>query len=62
MERDDVIVISSVSCIYGIGSSDEYQGMKLTLFLGDEIIRDDFLRDLVHLQYERNDIDFPGKI
>ena len=58
MERDDVIVISSVSCIYGIGSPDEYQGMKLTLFLGDEIIRDDFLRDLVHLQYERNDIDF----
>ncbi|EQC44043.1 excinuclease ABC subunit UvrB [Bacteriovorax sp. Seq25_V] len=58
LERDDVIIISSVSCIYGIGSPDEYESMKATLFVGDIINRDEFLKQLVSIQYERNDIDF----
>lgn len=58
LERDDVIVVSSVSCIYGIGSPDEYGKQKITLFQGDTIDRDDFLKNLVAIQYERNDIDF----
>ncbi|WP_127717418.1 excinuclease ABC subunit UvrB [Halobacteriovorax sp. HLS] len=58
LERDDVIVVASVSCIYGIGSPDEYESQKVNLFVGDEIDRDDFLKKLVSIQYERNDIDF----
>lgn len=58
LERDDVIIISSVSCIYGIGSPDEYANMRETLFVGDEKDRDEFLKSLVAIQYERNDIDF----
>lgn len=58
LEREDVIIVASVSCIYGIGSPDEYEAMKTTLFVGDEVDRDDFLRTLVSIQYERNDIDF----
>lgn len=58
LERDDVIVVASVSCIYGIGSPDEYLGMKLKFFIGDTIDRDEFLRKLVAIQYQRNDIDF----
>jgi excinuclease ABC subunit B len=58
LEREDVIVVASVSCIYGIGSPDEYSSQKLTIFLNDEIDRDDFLRSLVSIQYKRNDIDF----
>jgi excinuclease ABC subunit B len=58
LERDDVIVVASVSCIYGIGSPEEYQGQKITVFVGDVIDRDDFLRSLVAIQYQRNDIDF----
>lgn len=58
LERDDVIVVASVSCIYGIGSPEEYLGQKITLFTGDELDRDDFLRNLVSIQYQRNDIDF----
>lgn len=58
LERDDVIVISSVSCIYGIGSPDEYGSQKITLFAGDTLDRDEFLKSLVAIQYERNDIDF----
>ncbi|MBT4792359.1 MAG: excinuclease ABC subunit UvrB [Halobacteriovoraceae bacterium] len=58
LERDDVIIIASVSCIYGIGSPDEYLSQKISLFIGDRIDRDDFLRDLVSVQYQRNDIDF----
>ncbi len=58
LERDDVIVVASVSCIYGIGSPEEYLGQKLTLFVGDELDRDDFLRSLINIQYQRNDIDF----
>lgn len=58
LERDDVIVVASVSCIYGIGSPDEYESQKIDLFVGDAIDRDDFLKTLVSIQFERNDIDF----
>jgi excinuclease ABC subunit B len=58
LEREDVIVVASVSCIYGIGSPDEYGAQRLTLFSGDKWERDDFLRALVAIQYQRNDIDF----
>lgn len=58
IERDDVIVVASVSCIYGIGSKDEYSEHKCTLFVGETIDRDAFLKTLVSIQYERNDIDF----
>jgi excinuclease ABC subunit B len=58
LEREDVIVVASVSCIYGIGSPDEYGAQRLVLFTGDKWERDDFLRALVAIQYQRNDIDF----
>ena len=58
LERDDVIVVASVSCIYGIGSPEEYQGQRINIFVGDTKERDDFLRELVAVQYQRNDIDF----
>ena len=58
LERDDVIVVSSVSCIYGIGSPSEYSDQRLKLFVGDTKDRDEFLRELVAVQYQRNDIDF----
>lgn len=58
LERDDVIIIASVSCIYGIGSPDEYESQKATLFVGDEIDRDELLKTLVAIQYARNDIEF----
>ena len=58
IERDDVIVVASVSCIYGIGSKEEYSAMKATISVGEVLDRDEFLRTLVAIQYERNDIDF----
>ncbi|MBF0366801.1 MAG: excinuclease ABC subunit UvrB [Oligoflexia bacterium] len=58
LEREDVLVVASVSCIYGIGSPEEYQAHKLTLFVGEEYERGDLLRQLVAMQYTRNDIDF----
>lgn len=58
LERDDVIVVASVSCIYGIGSPDEYADQRLTLFKEESYEREDLLRSLVSIQYERNDIDF----
>ncbi|GAB4020019.1 MAG: excinuclease ABC subunit UvrB [Bdellovibrio sp.] len=58
LEREDVIVVASVSCIYGIGSPDEYSSQKATYFVGDKIERNDFLKLLVSIQYERNDVDF----
>lgn len=58
LERDDVIVISSVSCIYGIGSKEEYSAMKVKLAVGEEVGRDALLKQIVAIQYERNDIDF----
>lgn len=57
-ERDDVIIVSSVSCIYGLGSPEAYHGMLLYLEEGMEIARDKILKRLVEIQYERNDIDF----
>lgn len=58
LEREDVIVVASVSCIYGIGSPDDYESQKTSLFVGDEVDREKFLSELVHIQYTRNDIDF----
>jgi len=58
LSRSDVIVVASVSCIYGIGSPEAYHGMMLLLEEGRELARDEMLRRLVEIQYERNDIDF----
>ena len=57
-EKKDVIIVSSVSCIYGIGSSEFYSKMKLDLDLGQEINRQDILNQLAIMQYNRNDVDF----
>ncbi|MGD6842914.1 excinuclease ABC subunit UvrB [Bacillus infantis] len=57
-ERKDVIIIASVSCIYGLGSPEEYKELVLSLRTGMEIERNQLLRRLVDIQYERNDIDF----
>ncbi len=57
-ERNDVIVIASVSCIYGLGSPDEYREHVFSLRTGMEIERNDLLRKLVDIQYVRNDIEF----
>ncbi|MGG3998867.1 excinuclease ABC subunit UvrB [Anoxybacillus kestanbolensis] len=57
-ERRDVIIIASVSCIYGLGSPEEYRELVVSLRVGMEIERDHLLRRLVDIQYERNDIDF----
>ncbi|MDH3975019.1 MAG: excinuclease ABC subunit UvrB [Deltaproteobacteria bacterium] len=58
LERNDVIIVSSVSCIYGLGSPEAYHGMLLRVSEGDEISRDAILRKLVEIQYERKDSDF----
>ena len=58
LERNDVIVVASVSCIYGLGSAKEYQDSVVSLRPGLEISRDKLLNDLVGIQFERNDIDF----
>ncbi len=57
-ERRDVIVVASVSCIYGMGSPDEYRNMVLSLRQGQEIDRNQILRKLVEIQYDRNDMSF----
>jgi excinuclease ABC subunit B len=57
-ERRDVIIVASVSCIYGLGSPEAYYGMLLPLERGQRITRDDILRKLVEIQYERNDVEF----
>src|SRR5579859_1168392 len=57
-ERRDCLIVSSVSCIYGLGSPEAYHGMLLLLEKGQRISRQDILRRLVEIQYERNDIDF----
>ena len=57
-ERDDVIIIASVSCIYGLGSPIDYQNMVLSLRPGMNRDRDDVLRKLIDIQYTRNDMDF----
>ncbi len=58
LERNDVIIVASVSCIYGLGSAEAYQGMLLQLEVGRDTRREDVLRKLVEIQYERNDVDF----
>lgn len=58
LERRDVIVVASVSCIYGLGSPDQYREQTLSLRVGSEYDRDEILRKLVDIQYERNDINF----
>ncbi|MBF0752989.1 excinuclease ABC subunit UvrB [Jeotgalicoccus halotolerans] len=57
-EGDDVIVISSVSCIYGLGNPEEYRDLVVSIRTGMELDRNQFLRKLVDIQYARNDIDF----
>lgn len=58
LERNDVIIVASVSCIYGLGSPDVYYGMVLHLKKGEEIDRNWVIRKLVEIQYQRNDYDF----
>nr|WP_108306285.1 excinuclease ABC subunit UvrB [Metalysinibacillus jejuensis] len=57
-ERDDVIIVASVSCIYGLGSPEEYREMVVSIRVGMEIERNQLLRKLVDIQYERNDMNF----
>ncbi|QQZ10343.1 excinuclease ABC subunit UvrB [Heyndrickxia vini] len=57
-EREDVIIIASVSCIYGLGNPEEYREMVLSLRTGMEVERNQLLRKLVDIQFSRNDIDF----
>jgi len=58
LERRDVVIVASVSCIYGIGSPESYSEMLLSLDVGDTVDRDVMLRRLVDMRYERNDYDF----
>lgn len=58
LERRDVIIVASVSCIYGLGSPEEYREQTLSLRVGNNYDRDEILRKLVEIQYERNDINF----
>jgi excinuclease ABC subunit B len=57
-ERKDVVIVASVSCIYGIGSPDDYMNMMVSLRPGMEIDRDDVVRQLIDMQYSRNEMDF----
>ncbi len=57
-EREDVIVVASVSCIYGLGAPEEYFRLAISMRPGDELNRDDLIRKLVEIQYSRNDTDF----
>jgi excinuclease ABC subunit B len=58
LSRRDVIVVATVSCIYGIGSAESYRDMVVTVFRGQTLSRDRLLRSLVDIQYDRNDVDF----
>ena len=58
LERRDVIIVASVSCIYGLGSPEEYREQTLSLRVGNTYDRDDILRKLIDIQYERNDVNF----
>ncbi len=58
LSRRDVIIVASVSCIYGIGSVEDYDGLSITLKKGERRLRDKLLRQLTDIQYQRNDIDF----
>lgn len=57
-ERKDVIIVASVSCIYGLGNPDEYKKLTISLRVGMEKERDEIIKKLIEIQYERNDIDF----
>jgi excinuclease ABC subunit B len=58
LSRQDVIIVASVSCIYGIGSAESYHGLLIEINKGEVLRRDELLRRLVDIQYERNDVDF----
>lgn len=58
LERDDVLIVASVSCIYGLGSPEYYRGMNLVFTVGEKRRREDILLQLVEMQYKRNDMDF----
>ena len=58
LSRHDCIIVASVSCIYGIGSPETYQGMRVEVASGESVSRQDFIASLVAMQYERNDVDF----
>jgi len=58
LERRDTIIVASVSCIYGLGSPDEYHNLHISLRAGEEVDRDDLINHLISIQYTRNDIDF----
>ncbi|UCC80122.1 MAG: DEAD/DEAH box helicase family protein, partial [Candidatus Zixiibacteriota bacterium] len=58
LERDDVIIVASVSCIYGLGSPSDYKDMLVFLEVGQQIDRDYLLRALINIHYQRNDIEF----
>jgi len=58
LTRKDVIVVASVSCIYGLGEPEDYLSMRVEAAAGSELVREDLLADLVAMQYERNDVDF----
>ncbi len=58
LSRRDVIIVASVSCIYGIGSVEDYDGLSIEIKRGERRVRDKFLRQLTDIQYQRNDIDF----
>lgn len=58
LTRRDVIIVASVSCIYGIGSVEDYDGLAVTVAAGERRVRDKLLRQLTDIQYQRNDIDF----
>jgi len=58
LSRKDVIIVASVSCIYGIGSVEDYDGLSINLKRGERRVRDKLLRQLMDIQYQRNDVDF----
>ncbi|TXK17579.1 excinuclease ABC subunit UvrB [Homoserinibacter sp. GY 40078] len=58
LSRRDVVVVSTVSCIYGLGAAEEYLGAMVALQVGDRISRDRLVRGFINMQYERNDVDF----
>ena len=57
-ERSDTIVVASVSCIYGLGAPKEYYDLSISLRVGDKLTREDLIKRLISIQYERNEIDF----
>jgi excinuclease ABC subunit B len=58
LSRKDVIIVASVSCIYGIGSVEDYDGLSLSVSVNERRVRDKLLRQLTDIQYQRNDVDF----